>query len=417
VDRYEPGNGIRFKCHADQRAVMSLMKLRTCMRLIYLMAIIMLILAVGAEEEDEEEGAVTFKDFTLYLGDRIEIGDYRADLIEIQSVRDGLVVMRVSEIGGSLDEQRVLLQNNANNFDGGAEDGGLTLTVDEIFDDQSAKVRVEYMESLGTARKRTSERQGNVGDLPNLVLKKSFDRDLLNVGDDVQVTVTVKNVGSGPAEEIVAEDLPPLSGFTYIAGYPPKIKDRLEPGESDSAVYVINAVKDGTFMVPAIAVNYQDSKENAKSNTSEPFTISIAPKGKPNLELKLISSGSLSQGNIGALNVTVANTGKTSATRVEIKAEIEPPVGLEISGLEKTYFEIAPGEEEVYSAEMTGDRAGTYSVLLKASFLGDDEAMQSEGRTEVVVLEREYKYLYYLLLLPAVLIAAWIYRRHREYKY
>jgi uncharacterized membrane protein len=131
----------------------------------------------------------------------------------------------------------------------------------------------------------------------------------------------------------------------------------------------------------------------------------------------LISSGSLSQGNIGALNVTVANTGKASATRVEIKAEIEPPVGLEVSGLEKTYFEIAPGEEEVYSAEMTGDRAGTYSVLLKASFLGDDEVMQSEGRTEVVVLEREYKYLYYLLLLPAVLIAVWIYRRHREYKY
>lgn len=386
------------------------------MRLIYLIAIIMLILAVGAKEAEEGD-AVTFKDFTLYLGDRIEIGDYRADLIEIQSVKDGLAVMRVSKIGGSLDEQRVLLQNNANNFDGGAEDGGLTLTVDEIFDDESAKVRVEYMESLGTARKRTSERQGNVGDLPNLVLKKSFDRDLLNIGDDVQVTVTVKNVGSGPAEEIVVEDLPPLSGFTYIAGYPPKIKDRLESGESDSAVYVINAVKDGTFMVPAISVNYQDSKENAKSNTSEPFTISIAPKGKPDLQIKLIPSGSLSQGNIGKLNVTVANTGNASATRVEIKAEIEPSVGLEISGLEKTYFEIAPGEEEVYSAEMTGDRAGTYSVLLKASFLGDDEAMQSEGRTEVVVLEREYKYLYYLLLLPAVIIALWIYRRHREYKY
>ncbi|MDD1749826.1 MAG: hypothetical protein LUO89_08115, partial [Methanothrix sp.] len=131
------------------------------MRLICLMAIILLILAAQAKEEVEEEDAVTFKDFTLYLGDRIEIGDYRADLIEIQSVRDGLAVMRVSKIGGSLDEQRVLLQNNANNFDGGAEDGGLTLTVDEIFDDESAKIRVEYMERLGTARKRTSERQGN----------------------------------------------------------------------------------------------------------------------------------------------------------------------------------------------------------------------------------------------------------------
>jgi uncharacterized repeat protein (TIGR01451 family) len=387
------------------------------MRLICLMAIILLILAAQAKEEVEEEDAVTFKDFTLYLGDRIEIGDYRADLIEIQSVRDGLAVMRVSKIGGSLDEQRVLLQNNANNFDGGAEDGGLTLTVDEIFDDESAKIRVEYMESLGTARKRTSERQGNIGDLPNLVLEKSFDRNLLGVGDDVSVTVAVKNVGSGPAEKIVVDDLPPLSGFTYIAGYPPKIKDRLEPGESDSTVYVINAVKDGTFTVPPISVNYQDSKENAKSNTSEPFAVSITPRGKPDLQLNLTSAGPISEGNNGALNVSVVNNGKASATRVEITAEIKPPVGLEISGLEKTYFEIVPGGEEVYSAEMKGNKPGTYIVLLNAIFFADDEAIQSVGKAEIVVLEREYKYLYYLLILPLVVIAAWIYKRHREYKY
>jgi uncharacterized repeat protein (TIGR01451 family) len=381
------------------------------------MAFILLILAAQAEEEEDEDDEVTFKDFTLYNGDRIEVGDYRVDLIEIQSVRDGLVVIRVSEIGGGLDEQRVLLQNNANNFDGGAEDSGLTLTVDEIFDDESAKVRVEYMESMGTARKRTSERPVAYDDQPNLVLTKSFDRDLLSVGDDVSVTVAVKNVGTGPAEKIVVDDLPPLSGFTYIAGYPPKIKDRLEPGESDLAVYAITAVKDGTLAVPAISVNYQDSKENAKSNNSEPFIVSIAPKARPDLQLKLVPVGPLSEGNNGALNVTVANTGKASATRVEITAEVKPSTGLELSGLEKTYFEIAPGKEEVYSAEMKGNNAGKYEVLLKASFLGDDDAFQSEGTAEIVVLEREYKYLYYLLLLPAVLIAVWIYKRHREYKY
>ncbi|HSD58732.1 MAG TPA: hypothetical protein VLB04_11160 [Methanotrichaceae archaeon] len=394
---------------------MSLKRLRTYMRLICLMAFMLLILAAHAKEEDEDE--VTFNDFTLYTGDRIEIGDYRADLIEIQSVRDGLVVMSISKAGGSLDEQRALLQNNANNFDGGAEEGGLTLTVEDIFDDQSAKIRVEYMERLGTARKRTSERPRTSGDLPNLVVTKSFDRDILGVGDDAQVTVAVKNVGTGTAEGIVVEDLPPLSGFTYIAGYPPKIKDKLEPGESDSAVYVIKAVEDGSIRVPAIAVRYQDSKENAKSNTSEPFAISITPKSKPNLELSLIPSGPISEGNKGALNVSVANAGKASATKVEIKAEIEPSDGLETSGLEKTYFEIAPGGEEIYSAEMTGDKAGNYTVILKASFLGGEETMFSEGKADVVVLEREYKYLYYLLLLPAVLVAAWIYKRYREYKY
>ncbi|MDM7912207.1 MAG: hypothetical protein QUS09_03840, partial [Methanotrichaceae archaeon] len=353
------------------------------MRLICLMAFILLILAVHAKEEDDDE--VTFDDFTLYIGDRIEIGDYRADLIEIQSVRDGLVVMRISKSGGSLDEQRALLQNNANDFDGGAEEDGITLTVVDIFDDQSAKVRVEYKNGLGTARKRTSDRPRTSGDLPNLVITKSFDRDMLSVGDDAKVTVAVKNVGTGPASGIVVDDLPPLSGFTYIAGYPPKIKDKLEPGESDSAVYVIKAVEDGSIRVPAIAVRYQDSKENAKSNTSEPFAITISPKSKPNLVLSLSPSGPISEGNAGALNVSVANVGKASATRVEIKAEIEPSEGLETSGLEKTYFEIAPGGEEVYSAKMTGDKAGNYTVVLRASFLGGDEAMFSEGKADIVV--------------------------------
>lgn len=396
---------------------MPLMKPGTCMRLACLMVFTMLLLSAQAKEEAEEDDEVTFKDFTLYLGDRIEIGDYRADLIEIQSVRDGLVVIRVSKIGGRLDEQRVLLENNANNFDGGADDGGLTLTVDEIFDDESAKIRVEYMESMGTARKRTSDRPVAYDDLPNLVLTKSFDRDLLSVGDDVSVTVAVKNIGTGPAEKIIVDDLPPLSGFTYVAGYPPKIKDHLEPGESDQAVYVITAVKDGAFTVPAISVSYQDSKESVKSNNSEPFTISIAPKARPELQLMLASAGPLSEGENGALNVTVANIGKAPATRVEITAEVKPPSGLEISGLEKTYFEIGAGEEEEYYAQMKGNKAGEYEVLLKARFLGGDEALQSEGKSEIVVLEREYKYLYYLLILPAVLVAAWIYRRHREYKY
>lgn len=394
------------------------------MRLICLAIIMLLIFAAHAKEDNEEDDDdhVTFDDFTLYLGDRIEIGDYKADLIEIQSVKDGLAVMRVSKTGGSLDEQRALLQNNANNFDGGAEDGGLTITVEDIFDEESAKIRVEYQESLGTARKRTSDRPRTTGDLPNLVIAKSFDRESLAIGDDVQVTVTVKNVGAGTATDVAVDDIPPMSEFIYVAGYPPRIKDKLEPGDSDAAVYVISAVKEGTIRVPAITVRYQDSKENSKSNTSEPFTISIAPKSKPDLAIKLTPPGPISEGNEVPLNISIANSGKALATRVEITAEIKPSDGLEASGLEKTYFDIAPESEETYSADIKGNRPGTYTVILKASFLGEEGAedggrMYSEGKADVVVLEREYKYLYYLLILPVAIVAVWIYRRHREYKY
>ena len=370
-----------------------------------------------AAGKETNEDTVTFSDFTLYIGDRIEIGDYRAELIEIQSVKDGIVVMRTSRVGGALDEQRALLQNNANSFDGGADEGGISLTVIDIFDDQSAKVRVEYREGLGTARKRTSDRPPAPPDKPNLLVQKSFDRNQLSVGDDVKVTISVKNSGTGQALDIVTEDLPPLPEFSYIAGYPPKIKDKLDPGESDSAVYVMTAVKEGSIRVPAIRVKYIDSKKNARSNNSEPFNILINPRSRPDLVLELTPSGPIPSDGNGLLNISISNAGQASATRVEIEAEIKPAVGLETTGIDKSFFEILPGKEENYSVGLQGKRPGKYTVTLKASYQGGDAALIKEGSAEVIVREQEYKYLYLLTIIPIIVIIAWTYRRYREYKY
>jgi uncharacterized repeat protein (TIGR01451 family) len=386
------------------------------MRLLYLAVILLLVSGAYAKESDDEND-ISFNDFTLNIGDSIDISSYRAELIEIQSIRDGIVVMRVFKPGGELDEQRALLQSSSNSFDGGPEKGGIALTVIDIFDEQSAKVRVEYKKSLGTPKKRTSDRPRAAADLPNLMVQKSFEKSALSVGDDVKATVTVKNVGTGSASEIVVEDLPPLPEFSYIAGYPPKIKSGLEPGESDSAIYIMNAVKDGSVRVPAIEVRYQDSKKNAKSNTSAPFDIVINPKGKPDLEVSLGSSSPIPEGGEGTLNVSLLNQGKVSATRIEVTADIKPSEGLEANGLERAFFEIAPGGKESYSVKLIGERAGNYSINLKASFQDGDAAMIRDGRTEVVVLEREYKYLYYILIIPVIIIAVLMYRRYREYKY
>jgi uncharacterized repeat protein (TIGR01451 family) len=385
-------------------------------QLIYLAVFVLLIHIVHASNSSDED-TVTFTDFTLNIGDRIDIGDYQAELIEIQSVKDGLAVMRVSKVGGALDEQRAFLQDNANNFDGGAEEGGITITVTDIFDDQSARIRVEYKADMGTARKHTSERPSVPPDVPNLVVEKSFDRNQISVGDEVKVTVTVKNIGTGQALDIRTEDLPPLPEFSYIAGYPPKIKDTLDPGEADSAVYVMSAVKEGSIRVPAIQVSYTDSKKNAKSNNSEPFNVLISPKSRPDLLIKLVPSGPIATGGKGMLNVSLYNTGKASATEVEIEGEIKPPDGLEATGLDRSFFEIPPEQDANYSAELLGEKAGNYTVSLKASFHGGDAAMIQEGNVEVVVLEREYKYLYLLPILPIIVIVAWMYKRYREYKY
>lgn len=386
-------------------------------RLVYLLLYILLIQAANAKEASDNNDEVTFKDFTLNIGDRIDLGDYQMELIEIQSVRDGLVVMRISKVGGSLDEQRALLLDSPNNFDGGAENGGITITVADIFDEQSAKVRIEYQQILGTSRKRASERPAAALDKPELSVQKSFERNQMRVGDAVKVTITVKNVGTGQALGIKAEDIPPLPEFSYVAGYPPKIKETLDSGQSDSAVYVMDAVKEGSIRVPAILVSYADAKKNAKSNSSDPFNILISPKSKADLAITLACYAPIALNGKGMLNISITNLGTASATRIEADGTVMPAEGLQVTGLEKSFFEILPGADVNYSAWLSGQKPGNYTIRLKVNYDGGDGSVIQVGTAEVVVLEREYKYQYLLLIIPIAILIAWMYRRYREYKY
>lgn len=388
------------------------------MRLIYLTILILLVFSVSSIHGKASDDEVAFSDFTLYIGDAIDIGDYTVQLIEIQSVRDGLAIMKVSKPGSNLDEQRALLVNNANSFDGGADDNGITITLIDIFDEQSAKVRVEYPKSLGNPRKYSAERtQRTTGGMPDLVVQKVFDKKNLSVGDEVEVTVTVKNVGKDVASGIQVEDLPPIAEFAYIGGYPPKIKETLNPGESDYAVYVMDAVKDGSITVPAIEVKYSDSKKNIKSNTSQPFDIVINPKSKPDIKIKIGGPGTIENGEKSILNISIINAGTAPATGVQIQSMINPSDGLASTGLDKMIPRIDPGKAENYSVEMVGKRSGNYTIDLKASFQAGDGMMLAEGTKGVNVREQEYKYLYYLVIIPILAIAAWIFKRYREYKY
>ena len=43
--------------------------------------------------------------------------------------------------------------------------------------------------------------------------------------------------------------------------------------------------------------------------------------------------------------------------------------------------------------------------------------MQKRAAFDVTVLEREYKFFYYLPIVPVIIIGIWLFRRYREYKY
>lgn len=389
-----------------------------CMGLVCLLLALLLIGAACAKSDDEgDDDEITFRDFSLNIGDRIELDDYQIEMIEVQSIRDGLVVMRVSEVGGSLDEQRALLLDSPNNFNGGSENGGITITIADIFDEQSARVRLEYEQKLGTARKKASDRPPAPPEKPELLVEKSFEKNELNVGDESKVTITIRNTGTGAAMGIDVLDSPPLPEFTYIAGYPPKIKETLDPGQSDSAVYIVNAAEVGAIHIPAVLASYTDSKGNSMSNSSEPFDIVIRPRSKADLAINADSIPSLALEEEAQLNISIINSGSASATRIEVTGDVRPAEGLVINGLDKSFFEILPGKEAEFSAGITGKKPGDYVIGLKVSYDDGGGLAIKEATSRVTVLEREYKYQYLLVIIPIAIILAWIYRRHREYKY
>jgi uncharacterized repeat protein (TIGR01451 family) len=399
------------------------------MRLIYLVLLVavfvsstpLTLVAAGAsDDDDEKDNEITSRDFSFRAGEGVKIGDYRVELISVVSVMDGLIEVKVWKRASDFEDWRVMEDHRDASFNEGAERGGLTLTVIEIFDEDTVRMRAEYRTDYGYPQKYVTERAMAPKNLPKLEVTTTVDKTVISAGDEVKVTVTVKNTGNDTARDVTIQDSPPLPQFRYLAGYPPKIKNQLQPGESDLAVYSMVAAAEGEEEVPATVARYADSKSTIHSASSPSVKIEVKPKRKPSLVLNVGQPGPIKHGGQGTINITVKNDGDASAYRVEVKAEAKSGwEGLEVVGgsFEESFFEIPPGESETYSTTIKGSRSGNYAFGLKASYQSDGEMMQKETAFEVSVLEREYKYLYYLPIVPVLIMGIWLFRRYKEYKY
>ena len=396
------------------------------MRPIYLVAMaLFLMAAIPAAQAASDDGGdkaedTTSRDFSLRVGEGVRIGDYRVELINVVSMVDGLIEVKVWKRVGTFEDWRVMEDHRDANFDEGADRGGLTLTVIDIFDDDTVRMRAKYRSSYGYPQKYVTERGLAPRTFPKLEVSTSLDRTDLSVGDEVKVTITVTNVGNDTARDVAVQDSPPLPAFRYVAGYPPKIKNSLQVGESDLAVYSMVAATEGEAKIPATVVRYADSKSAVSSASSKATSVTIKPKRKPDLLLSVASAGPISYGGEGTFTVTIRNQGDASASRVEVRSNLRS-VGSDLEvvegALDQSFFEIPAGGSESYSATLRGSRSGNYTIDLVASFQADGEMMQRGTSFDVTVLQRELPFLYLLPIVPAVILAAWLFRRYKEYKY
>jgi len=180
------------------------------------------------------------------------------------------------------------------------------------------------------------------------------------------------------------------------------------------------AATEGEVKIPATVARYSDSKSTIYLESSPSIKIEIKPKRKPDLVLEVDPPAAVEQGGEMMINVTVENRGEASAYRVEVESDLgSGNDGLEIvkGSLDESFFEIPPGGTESYSATVRGSESGAKTVGLVASYQGDGEMMQKETAFEIVVLEREHRYIYYLPVVPVVIMGVWLFRRYKEYKY
>ncbi|MGC9514747.1 COG1361 S-layer family protein [Methanocrinis sp.] len=398
------------------------------MRLIYLVMLAILassvlsapMAAAASNDEDKEDSEITSRQFSFRVGEGVKIGDYRVELISVVSIMDGLIEVKVWKRVSEFEDWRVMEDHRDANFDEGASHGGLTLTVIDIFDEDTVRMRAEYRTDYGYPQKYVTERALAPRSLPKLDVETTVDRAEVSVGDEVKVTITLKNTGNDTARDVTVQDSPPLPQFRYLAGYPPKIKNQLQPGESDIAIYSMVAATEGEVKIPATVARYADSKSTIYTGSSPSIKIEIRPKRKPDLVVKVDPPAAIEHGSEGAINVTVENQGDASAYRVEVESDLRSGgEGLKIvkGSLDESFFEIPPGGAESYSATVRGSESGAHTVGLVARYQGDGEMMQADTTFEIAVLEREHKYIYYLPVVPVVIMGVWLFRRYKEYKY
>jgi uncharacterized membrane protein len=180
---------------------------------------------------------------------------------------------------------------------------------------------------------------------------------------------------------------------------------------------MVNAAKEGTISNPAVLISYADSKGNSMSNRSEPFSITIRPRSRADLTINADDNITLALEEEGQLNISILNSGSASATKIEVTGDVRPAGGLVVAGLDKSFFEILPGDKAAFSASIHGQKPGDYAIHLKANYDDGEGLAIREATARVTVLQREYKYQYLLAIIPIAIVSVWIYRRHREYKY
>jgi len=181
-------------------------------------------MAAEASEDEKKDSDIITRDFSFRVGEGVRIGDYRVELTNVVSVMDGLVEVKVWKRASQFEDWRVMESRRDVNLDGGQDRGGLTLMVTEIFDRDTVRMRATYRSDYGYPEKYITERALVPASIPKLEVSTSADNPAVRSGDEVKVTIIVRNVGNDTARDVALQDMPAPPPVQICRGIPPQDK-------------------------------------------------------------------------------------------------------------------------------------------------------------------------------------------------
>ncbi len=285
---------------------------------------------------------------------------------------------------------------------------------------------------------------------PVIELTKTVDENSIMVDDIITVTVTAKNTGDDKATNVIFSD-PKQEHFILDKSILEQTGPMsLDIGASQTVfVYMLKATEAGSFILKSSTASFSNSANQAfpqASSTTPTVTVTApdipeVPKKNAVLELSTdVDSITVARNDKITATINIKNTGDAPASAVWINIII--PQGLEyvggdsaieiIGGVPKIYMgSFGVQQEKEYPYTVKASELGTYTLTTKLAYEYDNgvdaeaQKVSTESVTESIYVQKgKYDelleqpiYVYLLPLMVIVMIVAWIYHRHNQYKF
>ena len=204
------------------------------------------------------------------------------------------------------------------------------------------------------------------------ILAFSAQKITLVPGQSNNITITLTNMGSGNASNIITTTTGSLQGVSTLSDFP--TLPNLTPGSSFSAnitVYVPNSSA-GQAISLTFSATYADTYGTSGS-TSQNAGFRVASVGNIPSDTFSVSTirNSVISGNSSTVSFDVKNIGNSTIYSPDYNLEVnEPLVAVENSSYSSS-ASMTPGQSQVFEAELSaspGSSSGVYPATLQISF-------------------------------------------------